>query len=118
MNTRGIGSRKEDAAAGYIIEQGGRVTERNFRSRMGEIDIVAQDDGAICFVEVKYRRSASKGHPAEAVDAKKQFTICRTADYYRMKHHLPDDISYRFDVISITGDEMIWYKNAFEYIPV
>ena len=118
MNTRSVGTRKEDAAAEYIIKHGGRIRDRNFRSRMGEIDIIADDEGAICFVEVKFRSSAAKGHPAEAVGAKKQFTICRTADYYRMKHHLPDDISYRFDVISMTGDDITWYKNAFEYIPV
>ncbi|MBQ7583024.1 MAG: YraN family protein [Lachnospiraceae bacterium] len=117
MNTRSTGSRKEAAAAEYIIEHGGRIRERNFRSRMGEIDIVAHDEGAICFVEVKYRRNSAAGHPAEAVGIKKQLTICRTADYYRMKHHLSENIPYRFDVISITGDEITWYKNAFQYIP-
>ena len=118
MNTRSIGTKKEDAAAEYITRNGGRVTDRNFRSRMGEIDIVARDEGAVCFIEVKYRKTDAKGHPAEAVGARKQFTICRTADYYRMTHGLPEDIPYRFDVISITGAEITWYKNAFMYIPV
>lgn len=117
MNTRSIGSRKEEAAAEYIIKHGGRIEDRNFRSRMGEIDIVARDAGAVCFVEVKYRKNAAKGYPAEAVGIRKQMTICRTADYYRMKKHLPDNISYRFDVISIIGERIIWYKNAFPYIP-
>ena len=116
MNTRSIGTKKEDAAARYIQENGGRVTDRNFRSRMGEIDIVARDEGAVCFIEVKYRKTGAKGHPAEAVDSRKQYTICRTADYYRMVRHLPEDIPYRFDVISIMGDEITWYKNAFMYI--
>ena len=118
MNTRGIGTKKEDAAARYIKERGGTVRERNFRSRMGEIDIIAKDEGAVCFIEVKYRKSDRKGHPAEAVNAGKQNTICRTADYYRMKHGLPEDIPYRFDVISIIGDEITWYKNAFQYVPL
>ena len=117
MNTRSVGSRKEETAAGYIQKQGGSIIERNFRSRMGEIDIVARDHGAICFVEGKYRRSTAKGHPTEAVGIKKQLTICRTADYYRMKHRLSENLSYRFDVIAITGEEIIWYKNAFQYIP-
>ncbi len=117
MNTRSVGSRKEEAAAEYITKQGGRIIERNFRSRMGEIDIVAEDEGAICFVEVKYRRSAAKGYPTEAVGIKKQLTISRTSDYYRMKHHLSENMSYRFDVISITGEDITWYKNAFQYIP-
>ena len=50
MNTRGIGSGKEDVAADYIRSNGGRITDRNFRSRMGEIDIVARDEDTVCFV--------------------------------------------------------------------
>ena len=83
---------------------------------MGEIDLVADDEGAVCFIEVKYRSSFSRGYPGEAVGKKKQFTICRVSDYYRMKHHMPEDIPYRFDVISIAKDEIIWHKNAFEYL--
>ncbi|MBQ9359429.1 MAG: YraN family protein [Lachnospiraceae bacterium] len=116
MNTRKVGTEKEDRAAVFIESHGGRVTERNFRSRMGEIDLIARDSGSICFIEVKYRKNAANGHPAEAVGTKKQFTISRVADYYRMKKHLPDDIPYRFDVIGIIGDEITWYKNAFQYI--
>ena len=115
MNTRKLGNEKENRAAEYIESHGGRIIERNYRSRMGEIDLIAKDEGAICFVEVKYRRSTAKGYPSEAVGAKKQFTISRVSDYYRMVRHLPDDIPYRFDVISITADDIIWYKNAFEY---
>ena len=118
MNTRSVGTQKEDAAAEYIEDHGGKIKCRNFRSRMGEIDIIAADEDTICFVEVKYRKSSRAGHPAEAVNARKQFIISRTADYYRMKHALPEDIPYRFDVISMIGDEISWYKNAFQYIPV
>jgi putative endonuclease len=85
---------------------------------MGEIDIIASDEGAICFVEVKYRKSSKAGYPAEAVNSKKQYTISRTADHYRMKNHLSENIQYRFDVISMIGDEITWYKNAFQYIPL
>ena len=116
MNTRKVGTEKEDRAAAFIESHGGQVTERNFRSRMGEIDLIARDSGSICFIEVKYRKNASNGHPADAVGSRKQFTICRVADYYRMKKHLPDNIPYRFDVIGIIGDEITWYKNAFQYI--
>lgn len=116
MNKRQVGSEKEDRAVSYIRSEGAVVIERNFRSRMGEIDLIARDHGTICFIEVKYRKSIAKGHPTEAVGAKKQFTICRTADYYRMVKHLPDDIAYRFDVISMIGDDIYWYKNAFSYI--
>ncbi|MBQ9607187.1 MAG: YraN family protein [Lachnospiraceae bacterium] len=118
MNTRKLGTEKEDRAAAYIESHGGKVTERNFRSRMGEIDLIARDSGTICFIEVKYRSGEAKGHPLEAVGTKKQFTICRVSDYYRMKHHLPEDIPYRFDVVSIIGNEITWHKNAFQYISI
>ena len=116
MNTRKVGTEKEDRAAAFIESHGGQVTERNFRSRMGEIDLIARDGEAVCFIEVKYRKNAAAGYPAEAVGAKKQFTICRVADFYRMKKQLPDDIPYRFDVIGIIGNEIKWYKNAFQYV--
>ncbi len=117
MDTRKVGRVKEDAASEFLLRQGAGILFRNFRSRMGEIDIIASDHGTLCFIEVKYRKSVKKGYPAEAVGVRKQVTICRTADYYRMKMSLPEDLSYRFDVISIMGEEITWYKNAFSYIP-
>lgn len=117
MDTRKVGRAKEEAAAGFLKEQGAKILFRNFRSRMGEIDIIASDHGICCFIEVKYRRSVSKGYPAEAVGIRKQMTICRVADYYRMKMALPEDMAYRFDVISITGADIVWHKDAFSYIP-
>lgn len=68
------------------------------------------------FFEVKYRKSTASGQPCEAVGFKKQRTICRTADHYRMVKSLPVDKPYRFDIISIRENNIKWYKNAFEYI--
>ncbi len=116
MNRRGIGDKYEEMAAGYIRAHGARILERNYRSRMGEIDIIANDAGTICFVEVKYRKDGASGDPTEAVGERKQFTICRVADHYRMVRRLPEDIPYRFDVAAIKGEEIYWYKNAFSYI--
>lgn len=116
MNKRKTGSEYEDKAADLIVREGGRILDRNYRNRMGEIDIVADDAGTICFVEVKYRKNDSRGTPAEAVGIRKQFTICRVADHYRMAKRLSEDRPYRFDVIAITGDEIHWYKNAFSYV--
>lgn len=116
MNKRSIGNKYEERAAGYIRSQGARILERNYRNRMGEIDIIADDAGTICFVEVKYRRDETSGDPTEAVGERKQFTICRVADHYRMVKRLSEDIPYRFDVAAIKGEEIHWYKNAFSYI--
>ena len=116
MNRRGIGNKYEERAAEYIRSHGARILERNYRNRMGEIDIIADDAGTICFIEVKYRKDDASGDPAEAVGVKKQFAICRLADHYRMIKGLPEDIPYRFDVTAIKGEEIHWYKNAFSYI--
>ncbi len=103
-------------AVRFLEKNGVRILERNYRCRMGEIDIIGLDGDTRVFFEVKYRKNASAGEPYEAVGYKKQRIICRTADHYRMTHSLSVDMPYRFDIISIRGDSTEWYKNAFEYI--
>lgn len=117
MNTRKIGTEYEERAAEFLKGQGVSILERNFRCRMGEVDIISKDGDVICFVEVKYRKGNKAGFPEEAVSRTKQRVISRTADFYRMKKGLPEDRPYRFDVISIMGEETVWHKNAFEYVP-
>ncbi|MCR4924089.1 MAG: YraN family protein [Lachnospiraceae bacterium] len=102
-------------AAEYLSSRGLRILCTNFRSRQGEIDIVAKEGLTVVFCEVKYRRNRGLGLPSEAVNRKKQRIICRVADFYRCRYALPDNTDYRFDVISILDNEISWYKNAFEY---
>jgi putative endonuclease len=118
MNKRAVGSSYEDIAADFLHKNGVKVITRNFRSRFGEIDIVGHDGDYYIFFEVKYRRNKNTGNPAEAVDTKKQYRISRTADYFRVCRKLRESDSVRFDVISILGDEIEWYKAAFEYIEI
>ena len=115
-NNREIGSSYEEAAASYIEKNGGRILERNFRCRHGEIDLIAKDGKYICFVEVKARNRDRSGYAEEAVTLKKQRIISRVADFYRVQAKLKEDAFFRFDVIAINGDELIWHKNAFMYI--
>ncbi len=117
MNKRKVGSRYEDIAVNYLLKNGIKVICRNFRSRTGEIDIVGHDGEYYIFFEVKYRKNTDAGDPAEAVDSRKQYRISRVADYFRVYRKLKDTDNVRFDVISILGDEVKWYKNAFLYIP-
>ncbi len=114
-STRDDGDRAEDRAGDFLKQNGVRILERNFRCRTGEIDIIGSDDGIYVFFEVKYRRNGSSGRPFEAVGFAKQRKICRAADFYRMKMGLSEDAGFRFDVISILGDDISWYKNAFYY---
>ena len=66
-NSRSVGSRYEAVAAEYLQKEGYRILAKNFRSRFGEIDIVAEEEPYLVFVEVKYRTKQSQGDPSEAV---------------------------------------------------
>ena len=115
QNRRQIGTKEEALAAAFLEKQGYQILERNFRCRLGEIDLIARDGSTLVFVEVKYRKNADFGTPAEAVNRKKQLTICRVADYYRMVHRIPDNRPCRFDVAAIQGTVIQVVRDAFPY---
>lgn len=116
INKRTTGSEYENLSCEFLNKNGLKILERNFRCRIGEIDIIAKDGDYYVFIEVKYRLSDEKGSPTEAVDLRKQKKICKVCDYYRLINSLGEFTPVRFDVISVTGSEITWYKNAFEYI--
>lgn len=86
MKTTELGKIGEEFAANLLELQGYRILERNFRCRMGEIDLIAEKDGEISFVEVKTRRSARFGRPAEAVSPEKQRRMRKAAEFYLNGH--------------------------------
>lgn len=116
-NKRKVGQLFEQRAVEFLEDHGLKILEKNYRCRSGEIDLIARDDSYVVFVEVKYRHCEKTGYASEAVDGRKQRTISRVADYYLMCHFSSWDIPCRFDVVGIDGDEIHWYKNAFEYQP-
>ena len=85
----------------YLVGRGWRVVGRNVRcGRVGEIDIVAERDGVLAFVEVKTRRSLAFGRPGEAVTARKRARIRALARQYLMEAALRPSV-IRFDVVEI-----------------
>ncbi|MGN1188134.1 MAG: YraN family protein [Lachnospiraceae bacterium] len=116
MNKREVGNKYEDAAASYLIMQGYRILERNFRIRSGEIDIIAESpEGVLVYCEVKYRHDNSYGTPLEAVNYAKRRQISRAAVWHYTMNHYKDDKKCRFDVIGIYGDGRIEHiENAFD----
>lgn len=114
-NRRRLGAAYEERAAEYLQNHGYQILERNFRCKIGEIDLIARDAEVLVFLEVKYRRSGRYGGPAEAVTPAKQRTICRVADFYRMSRQIPESQSCRFDVVAILGEQVQVYKDAFSY---
>ena len=115
MNEKKLtGDMGEDFAVKYFEKRGYKILERNFHSRYGEIDIIAQDEYSVVFVEVKARKSFSRVSPAEAVDYTKQKKICLTAMKYITESEC--ELQPRFDVFEVWVNEGRIYKfNHIEY---
>lgn len=116
MNNRALGAKFEQEAANYLHKNGYEILERNFRCKIGEIDLIAKAEGYLCFIEVKYRSGTSKGYPAEAITPNKIRKITRTAEFYMLLHKLPQNTPCRFDAVVILDDELSLIKNAFDGI--
>lgn len=116
-NKRRIGAQKERFVCDWLTRRGYVIVERNFRCRMGEIDIVAREGGFLVFVEVKYRSSGANGLPEEAVDMRKQRVISQAALYYLHRYRYQETTPVRFDVAAVlgAGDDVALYQNAFEF---
>ncbi|MGH7266874.1 MAG: YraN family protein [Candidatus Rokuibacteriota bacterium] len=91
----------EDLAARFLERQGLRILERNLRSRLGEIDLVARDGATLVFVEVKTRRPGAADPPQASVDGRKQRRLARLALNYLARRGL-GDLGCRFDVVAVT----------------
>ncbi len=101
MNIK-IGSIGEQLAVDYLKNKGYYILDRNYRTKLGELDIVAKKNNLIVFIEVKTRTSDKFGVPSEAVNYKKQKTIQKLSQQYILNKNLYDDCwLYRFDVIEV-----------------
>ncbi len=95
-----LGSKAEESAIVFLENKGYVILERNYRTRFAEIDIIAEHDDCIVFIEVKARKSIKKGHPKEAVGFSKQKKIILAAQYY-LREKMLSRVRVRFDVVSI-----------------
>ncbi len=111
-----LGQEGEDRAAKYLVERGYKILERNYRTRAGEIDLVALDRGEVVFVEVKTRTNNAYGAPELAVNPQKQRRMIKAALGY-IKYKKLHQVPCRFDVVAIsaaTEQEVELIQNAFE----
>lgn len=99
-----LGQGGEHYVARYLKNKGYRILNKNYRCKLGEIDIIARDGEELVFIEVKTRSGLSHGSPAEAVDTRKQRQISRAAQWYLTEQTLFDSPA-RFDVISVLLDD-------------
>lgn len=107
------GGTAEDQAAAFLQRQGYAIVERNYRCRLGEIDLVASDGEGYVFVEVRMRNGAAFGTALESITPHKKKRLIAAAKYYLME--LGREPYCRFDVIAIDeGGPPEWHQGAFD----
>lgn len=98
--TQALGETGERIAARWLVRRGWRVLAWRFRSGHRDIDLVAERDGTVAFVEVKTRRGDRFGGPVGAVGWRKQRELTRSASVW-LDRHGQSGVAYRFDVIGV-----------------
>ena len=111
-----LGTTGEDLACAELERLGYRILKRNYRSRFGEIDIVASDGGTVVFVEVKTKTSGDYGDPVEEVTPQKMRQLASMGEEYHA-FHLQRDTQCRFDVVAVdlsaAPAKITHYQDAF-----
>lgn len=107
------GRHGEDRAADYLVEHGFHIRDRNHHSRVGEVDLIAEQGELLCFVEVRARGSSAVASPEATVTRGKQRKVVLAAMDYVQRHGLHRR-AIRFDVIAVIGDEVVHIENAFD----
>lgn len=104
MNKKDFGTVGENIAVDYLVKNGFKILERNYRpGKLGEVDIIARENEYICFIEVKTRTSRLFGTPAEAVGHGKREKLRKLAWTY-IKHRGLGEKNMRFDIVEVTGN--------------
>jgi putative endonuclease len=105
MSSKNFGDIGEDIAYGYLETQGYKILEHNYRFRIGEIDIIAEEGDTLVFIEVKTKSNKDFGLPQEMVNYKKQQKLIRLAQAYLTEKNLSEDKAWRIDVVAITKNK-------------
>lgn len=108
---RKLGFWGESRAVKFLKKSGYTVLHRNFKCPFGEIDIIAQKDGVLCFIEVKTRSSDDFGAPNQAVNKTRQTRYINSARYYFANREI--DCTVRFDIIEVTKEGVNHIESAF-----
>lgn len=111
MKTQILGNAAEQLALTYLEQKGLRLLEKNYACRLGEIDLIMEDDSCLIFIEVRLRTNPHYGTGAETVTFAKQKKIIKTAQFFLLGYDIGNR-DCRFDVISIDQD-IDWIQHAF-----
>lgn len=108
------GADAEQRAEHFLQQQGLVTKNKNYRCKLGEIDLIMTDGTTLIFIEVRLRNHHQFASAIESITLSKQQKIIRTAHYYLQEHRLTDKIACRFDVIALSNHrDPEWIKNAF-----
>ncbi len=113
-NKREKGKTYENMAISYLEKLGYTILHKNFHTRYGEIDIIAEEGNNLVFIEVKGRTSTKFGYPEESINISKINKLITTAEIYLSKYVNKDYEEIRFDVITILNKNIKNIKNAIE----
>lgn len=112
------GSLAEDLAAQHLMAQGLTLLQRNYRCRMGEIDLIFEQGPRLVFVEVRHRSRSHFGGALESIDARKQQRLLRTAQHYLLCRQSAAKRPCRFDAVILSGPleqpAIEWIQDAFQ----
>ena len=117
MDRQKIGQEHEALAERYLLAKGMTIRTRNYRCKSGEIDLIAEHNGTLVFVEVRYRGPTSLVSSEESVTVTKQRRIIRAAQHYLLRQRV--ELPCRFDVLAINRTalgrpKIHWIDNAFD----
>ncbi len=101
MDNKSLGSYGEALAIKFLKDMGYSIIEKNLTNHIGEIDILAENENYLVFVEVKTRRSLNYGYAYEAVDERKQMKIIQTSLKYLSSNESRLDKQIRYDIIEV-----------------
>jgi putative endonuclease len=114
-SARNIGEAAEETALRFLEQEGLHLVTRNYRCRLGEIDLIMRDRECLVFVEVRFRKSGRFGSAAETITSAKQGRIISAATHYLQSRAGAGDVACRVDVVALSAGEsknVEWIKDA------
>lgn len=111
LENKKLGAAGEKQAVKYLKRSGYKIVKRNYKNPFGEIDIIAEKDGTVAFIEVKTRLTDAFGAPSEAVNESRRRKYVAGANYF-FRGGEPD-CTVRFDIIEIYRGQINHVENAF-----
>jgi putative endonuclease len=116
FSTIQIGQQKELQVCDYLVAQGLQLVIKNYRCKLGEIDLIMMDKDTLVFIEVRHRKQNDHGSSLESITKSKQRKIINTARYYLQINELDNKFPCRFDAVVTEHDtkqQFLWLKDAF-----